>query len=191
MTATRDTTSLGDAQLLALHLQSKTNEYLGELYSRYTPLVYGVSLKYLRNVEDAGDAVMAIYEELTVKVKRYQIAEFRPWLYTLTKNYCLQLLRKKNREIPVDYSERIMENAAVSHLLDERNDERLMKALEKCLEKLPEKQRECIDLFYYQNKSYADITAATLYHIKNVKSYIQNGKRNLKICIEKQTNETD
>lgn len=186
MTATRDTSSLSDAQLLELHLQSDTNEYLGELYARYIPLVYGVSLKYLRKVEEAGDAVMAIYEELTDKVQRYRIGEFRPWLYTVTKNYCLQLLRKKNREIPADFSERIMENVAVSHLLSERDDEEMFGALEKCMEKLPEKQKECIELFYYHDKSYADITATTRYQLKAVKSYIQNGKRNLKNCMEAQ-----
>lgn len=191
MTATRDTSSLSDAQLLALHLKSGTNEYLGELYSRYIPLVYGVSLKYLRRIDDASDAVMAIYEELVVKVSRYEIGEFRPWLYTVTKNHCLQRLRRKNLEIPADFSERIMENAAVTHLLDEKDDEKMLSVLEKCIEKLPDKQRQCIEMFYYQDKSYADITAATRFHLKNVKSYIQNGKRNLKICIGKENHETD
>lgn len=189
MTATRDTSSLSDAQLLTLHLQSKTNEYLGELYSRYIPLVYGVALKYFRSVDAAGDAVTAIYEELTVKVERYRIEEFRPWLYAVTKNYCLQLLRRKNLEIPVDYSDGIMENLAVTHLLNEGDGENRLRALEKCLDKLPDRQRECIDMFFYRNKSYADIAAATRYHLKNVKSYIQNGKRNLRICMEK-ANET-
>jgi RNA polymerase sigma-70 factor (ECF subfamily) len=186
-----DTSSYSDAQLLALHLQSGTNEYLGQLYARYIQLVYGVSLKYLRNVDDAGDAVTAIFEELAAKIGRYEIGEFRPWLYTVTKNYCMQKLRRKGHEISVDFSDRVMENAAFTHLLNEGTDEALLSALEKCIEKLPEKQRECIDLFFFNDKSYADITAATRYQLKNVKSYIQNGKRNLKICLDKGNHETD
>ncbi len=191
MTAAHDIPSLSDSQLLALHLQSGTNEYLGQLYTRYIQLVYGVALKYLRNMDDAGDAVTAIFEELAAKIGRYEIGEFRPWLYTVTKNYCMQKLRRKVREIPVDFSDRIMENAAFTHLLSEEKDERLLAALEKCMEKLPEKQRECIGLFFFNNKSYADITAATRYQLKSVKSHIQNGKRNLKICMDKGNDETD
>lgn len=185
MTDGRDTSSLSDSQLLALHLESGTNEYLGQLYARYIQLVYGVALKYLRNADDAADAVTAIFEELAAKIGRYEIGEFRPWLYTVVKNYCMQKLRRKGREIPVDFSDRIMENAVFTHLLSEEKDETVFAALEKCMEKLPEKQRECIDLFFFNHKSYADITAATRYQLKSVKSYIQNGKRNLKICMDK------
>ncbi len=191
MTSNRNTSSQSDSQLLAMHLQSGTNEYLGQLYARYIQLVYGVALKYLRSTDDAADAVTAIFEELVAKIGRYEIGEFRPWLYTVTKNYCMQRLRKKGHEIPVDFSDRIMENAAVVHLLSEESDEGMLAALEKCIEKLPEQQRECINLFFFEHKSYADITAATRYQLKSVKSYIQNGKRNLKICIDKGNHEID
>jgi RNA polymerase sigma-70 factor (ECF subfamily) len=145
-----------------------------------------VALKYLRNTDDAADAVMSIFEELTAKIGRYEIVEFRPWLYTVAKNYCMQKLRRKGREVPVDFSDRVMENAAFTHLLSEEKDETLFAALEKCMEKLPEKQRECIGQFFFNHRSYADITAATRYQLKSVKSHIQNGKRNLKICMEKE-----
>ncbi len=182
-----DDTALSDAQLLTLHLQSSTNQYIGILYARYIPLVYGVCLKYLRSTAQADDAVTAIFEELVAKIRRYRIEEFRPWLYTVSKNHCFQLLRRKKQEIPVDFSDRIMENASLVHLLstaEEENREPQLLALEQCLEKLPENQRTCIRLFFFQHHSYADIATQTRYRLGSVKSYIQNGKRNLRICIE-------
>ena len=180
-----------DGQLLALHAQDGTNRWLGQLYSRYLPLVYGVCLKYLRNPDDAGDAVMDIFEELTVKVGRYEVERFRPWLYTLAKNHCLQRLRRQRLEIPADDAGRIMEYAPLVHLLDGEGDEARFAALERCLERLPEKQRECIDRFFYGGKSYADISAETCWPVKSIKSFLQNGKRNLKLCMEKEADETD
>ncbi len=180
-----------DGQLLALHAQDGTNRYLGQLYERYLPMVYGVCLRYLHSPADAGDAVMDIFEELTVKVGRYEIGRFRPWLYTLVRNHCLQKLRRRGREVPVEDAERVMEYAPLVHLLHERDDEERLAALERCLEKLPEKQRECIDKFFYADKSYADISAETLYPVKSVKSFLQNGKRNLRLCMERETDETD
>lgn len=187
-----ETEKLNDAQLLSLHSESNHNEYLGVLYTRYTPLIYGVCLKYLRDSEDASDAVIAIFEELVDKVKRYQINEFRTWIYSVTKNYCLQQLRRTGNEISTDFSSRVVENDDVTHLLNEKkNDEARYQVLENCIKKLPAEQRKCIEMFFYGNKSYADIAVETVYPLKRVKSYIQNGKRNLKICIEKNHHETD
>ena len=116
---------------------------------------------------------------------------FRPWLYTLAKNHCLQRLRRKRLEIPADDAGRIMEYAPLVHLLDGEGDEARFAALERCLERLPEKQRECIDRFFYGGKSYADISAETCWPVKSIKSFLQNGKRNLKLCMEKEADETD
>lgn len=189
MTGKKDISSLGDAELLALHAESDHNEYLGVLYNRYTPLIYGVCLKYLRNTEDAADAVMAIFEQLVGKINRYQIGEFRTWIYSVTKNHCIQQLRKGSHEISSDSDLGVVETAELTHLLSGGPEEEKFRALEACMENLPEQQRKCIELFFFEKKSYADISLETRYPLKSVKSHIQNGKRNLKICIEKRTNE--
>lgn len=173
-----------DGQLLRMFRSGGDNYYLGELYGRYIDLVYGVCLKYLKNAHDASDAVMDVFEELIAKAAQFQIDNFRGWLYVVAKNHCLQKLRRGNREIPVDASDRIMENASFVHLLSERTDEAVLKMLDDCIEKLPEKQSECIIKFFYEHKSYADIVAETLYPLQSVKSFLQNGRRNLKICME-------
>lgn len=179
-----DITNKSDAELLALFRDSCNSEYLGYLYNRYTPLVYGVCLKYLQNSEDAQDAVMQIFEFLIEKIHKYKIDVFRTWLYSLTRNHCLQKLRKKNREILTDFSTNIMEFSEITHLFCENEDEKRFVLLKKCIEKLPDTQRNCIKMFFFDEKSYVDIADETKYHLKSVKSYIQNGKRNLKICIE-------
>lgn len=175
-----------DAELLEKYLRTGDPSWFGTLYARYMPLVYGLCLKYLGNAEEAEDAVMQIFEELMPKVGRYEIKEFRTWLWSVARNHCLQKLRREKKAVKVDFGDRFMETAAVTHLLSEGTDEEALAALEKCMEKLPENQRETTRLFFLEKRSYAEIADATDYDIKGVKSYIQNGKRNLKTCIEKQ-----
>lgn len=130
---------------------------------------------------------MQLFEDLLPKVGNYDIQAFKPWLYRVAKNHCLQFLRKENKEITLDYSINIMESDEFLHLLcEEESPEEQIKALHRCLKKLPEEQRNAISRFFLEEMSYADIAMQTGFTLNNVKSYIQNGKRNLKICIKKQ-----
>ena len=179
-------TEQSDAELLELFLHTERSEYLGELYNRYIPLVYGLCLKYLKSTEAAEDAVMQIFEVLLEKLGRFEVREFRTWLYSVARNHCLQILRKSTREISTDFSTVVVESDAEVHLFDRQQEEERSSALEGCMEQLPVPQRESVRLFFLEEKSYAEEAEITTYHLKSVKSYIQNGKRNLKICLEKQ-----
>ena len=179
-----DIKNKSDAELLLLFRNSNNSEYLGHLYNRYMHLVYGVCLKYLQNSDNAQDAVMQIFEFLLEKINKYQIEVFRTWIHSVARNHCLQKLRKKNVEILTDFTDKFMNLSDISHLLCEQDDEQRFAALKQCMEDLPETQKCCIKMFFFENKSYADIVDSKEYNIKSVKSYIQNGKRNLKICIE-------
>ena len=173
-----------DEELLSVYRTTGGVEHFGELYNRYIPLVYGLCLKYLKHTDKAQDAVMQLYEVLASKVNQYEIKIFRTWLYSVAKNHCLQVLRKDKHEIRIDFDVQIMESDMIIHLFDERHDEERFEALRKCIELLPEQQRISISYFFMEEMSYVDIADITGYHLKSVKSYIQNGKRNLKICIE-------
>jgi RNA polymerase sigma-70 factor (ECF subfamily) len=177
-----------DEELLRLYRETDCTEYFGQLYNRYIALVYGVCLKYLKDEEKARDAVMNIFEFLLGRVALFHIHTFRTWLYSVVKNHCLSLLIEKKREIKLEFQENFMESDAVLSLLsEEEEDDELKDVLNKCLEKLPKPQKTSIELFFYEEFSYVDIVDNTGYNLKSVKSYIQNGKRNLKICIEKRT----
>ena len=178
-----------DEDLLRQYLRSGDAEYFGILYNRYIPLVYGLCLKYLHAPEDAEDAVMQLFEELSDKVKHYEISNFKTWLYSVAKNHCLQLLRRDAREFPADWNTLVAESGEFLDLLEEEGDEEQLKALHHCLDRLPEEQRVSVCEFFLSEKSYAEIAEQTGYLLKSVKSYIQNGKRNLKLCIEKTTKE--
>ncbi len=173
-----------DEELLSFYRTTGRTEYFGELYRRYIPLVYGLSLKYLQHAVKAQDAVMQLYEDLAPKVAKYEINVFRTWLYSVAKNHCLQIIKKEKHEISVDFNVPVMESDTICYLFEEGRDEEQFDALQKCMEKLPEPQRISISKFFMEEMSYADIVDATGYQLKSVKSYIQNGKRNLKICIE-------
>ena len=184
--ASKKTDKATDAQLLASYLDTGRLDYFGELYNRYLPLVYGLCLKYLGDSAEAEDAVMQIFEDIVPKIRRSEIREFRTWIYTVARNYCFQQLRRKKPRTPLDLAPPVMESDDFLHLLDKRDNEALLAVLEKCMEQLPEPQRRSITLFFFDEKSYAEIVELTDYHLKSVKSYIQNGKRNLRICIETQ-----
>lgn len=183
----RNISKLTDEELLEQYRQSGTTEYFGELYNRYIPLLYGLCLKYLQDEAQAQDAVMQLFEELLPKVTGYEIKTFRPWLYRVAKNHCLQILRKEAKEIPLDYIPHVVESDEFLHLLcEEESTEEQLGALHHCLNLLPAPQRVSILHFFIEEMSYADIVEQTGFTLNNVKSYIQNGKRNLKICIKKQ-----
>lgn len=182
----KNISTLTDEELLARFRKTGDNEYFGELYNRYIPLIYGVCLKYLRDADRAQDAVMQLFEDLLPKVGNYEIGVFRTWLHTVVRNHCYQIFRRETKEISIDYEASLMESDEILHLLMEDDEEAgRMAALKHCLEKLPEAQRTSILYFFYEEMSYADIADKTGFAPGKVKSYIQNGKRNLKICMEK------
>ena len=174
-----------DEELLEEYKKTGSSEYFGQLYHRYIPLVYGLCLKYLGNKEDSKDAVMQLFEDLSNKVIKYEIQVFRTWLYSVAKNHCLQILRQSEKEIVVDFNTTLMESDPILNLLDEGEENEKWNLLQECLKRLPEAQQTCVFRFFIKQLSYSDIVDITGYHLKSVKSYIQNGKRNLKICMEK------
>jgi len=157
---------------------------LGELYNRYMELVYGVCLKYMKEPEDAKDCVINIFEELVIKLKKYEIDSFKGWLYQLAKNHCLMRLRsKKGQPVTVDMD--IMHLQENIHLDGVMEKEQRLTTMEYCIEQLPEDQKQAIKLFYLEEKCYKEIAETTNTDINKVRSFIQNGRRNLKICMEK------
>jgi len=182
-------------EFLLKEYQSSGNlEVLGNLYSRYMHLVYGVCLKYLQNRDDAKDAVMQIFEKLITEVRQHDIKHFKSWLYVLTKNFCLMQLRSQkttDRRInnyKMDHVKSV-ESLLELHPIDKEDTEKDL-PLKECLEKLNEEQQICIHLFYFENKCYREIAEFLNMDEKKVKSHLQNGKRNLKICLENR-NETE
>ena len=177
-----------DDDLINEFSSSGNLEALGELYSGYMHLVYGVCLKYLRNREESQDAVMHIFEKLITEIPKQKIENFSSWLYVVTKNYCLMQLRSdksrelKYREWTIDPGS-VMEMSYDLHPID-RENHNTDEALADCIERLKDEQKECIRQFYYESRSYSEIANSLGVDEKKVKSYLQNGKRNLKLCLE-------
>lgn len=176
---------LSDDELLAAYKQSEDLEVLASLYKRYQGLVYGLCLKYFRNVEDSQDAVINIFELLIEKVKRHNIDIFKNWLYTVTKNHCLEQLRKRGRNRIKEKEAENMYSTTVFHPDNIMEKEATLEKMEKCIDALPTKQKECIRLFYLQKKSYQELSEELELKWNTIRSFIQNGRRNLKNCMEK------
>lgn len=178
-----------DAVLIAQYKHTGSLEVLGVLYNRYMHLVYGVCLNYFKEEEASKDAVMQIFEELILKLKIHEVQNFKSWLHVLTRNHCLMAIRKNAKHDTISIEDAFVENTEFVHLDIEDAKEKQLTVMEKCMDTLSEEQKVSVDLFYLQEKCYKEVAEITGYEILKVKSYIQNGKRNLKICIEKNSGE--
>lgn len=179
-----------DEALLEAYRTLGDPEYLAELYRRHMHLALGVCIKYLKDVAAAQDAVADVFEKLAKDLREREVEQFKPWLYTVAKNHCLQLLRKEQVQLGrtkeyTQFLDAVMESEEEPHLHKEDEREILLQKLESSIAALGEDQKLCIVLFYLEGKSYKEIVEQTGYTDMQVKSHIQNGKRNLKNLIER------
>lgn len=180
-----------DQELIARFKKTGDNNLIAELYQRYMDLVFGVCLKYLGDREKSRDAVMDIYSQLPEKLQKHEVEQFRGWLHVLARNHCLMQLRSPRNFKTTEFDNHIMQSGVDSHLPNEAFErEEHLNELEDCIEQLQEAQKQSIRLFFLEQKCYNEIAEITGFEWNKVRSYIQNGKRNLKICIEeKQLNQ--
>jgi len=184
------TNSLTDAELVTAYKKSDDLESLAQLYQRYMDLVYGVCLKYFKDSEKAKDAVMQIFEELIAKLKKHEVENFKSWLYQVAKNHCLMQLRTPKNLKTIELPDSLMQSEQDVHLNGVLEKEENFKKLEYCLTTLSEEQRKAVQLFYIEGKCYNEIVELMGQEWNQVRSFIQNGRRNLKICMEKITSES-
>jgi RNA polymerase sigma factor (sigma-70 family) len=179
-----------DQELLEKFHADHNNEWLGILLERYTLLLLGVCMKYLKNEHDAKDSVQQIFLKVIQELHKYKVEYFKSWVYMVAKNHCLMILRDKHGKIPAEINEKIM--AAPGEETDRHalllNDQTL-EVMDEALKELNPEQKQCVTLFYLDKKSYQEINEITGFSMLQVKSYIQNGKRNLKILIERKMKE--
>lgn len=179
--------SFSDTELVTQYRNGGSLSVLGDLYSRYMEMVYGVCLKYLKDPDDAQDSVMSIFEELVTKLRQHSVENFKSWLYTLAKNHCLMKLRSQKKAPLTKMDEAFVQSEEDLHLKDVLDREEHFRQLDECMEQLGENQRKVIEAFYLKGKCYNEISAETGIEWKAVRSYLQNGRRNLKLCMEAQT----
>jgi RNA polymerase sigma-70 factor (ECF subfamily) len=175
---------ISDNELLELYQADNNQEWIGILLQRYTLLLLGVCMKYLKDETEARDCVQQIFLKVLTEVPKYKIDYFKSWLYMVAKNHCLMRLRQRGARGLKELSE---QHIAVTETDKQEllQNEQTYDLLEEAIEELSEEQKRCVNLFYLQKKSYQEITAQTGFNLMQVKSYIQNGKRNLKIILEK------
>lgn len=177
---------ISDQQLLSSFYTSRDNHWLGILLQRYTLLLLGVCMKYLKNEEEAKDCVQQVFLKAITELHKYRVEYFKSWLYMVAKNHCLMKLRDRQGKTPAEIREQMAitppEDNSLQLLLEKDRQLELMTA---CLEELNKEQKQCVTLFYLEKRSYQEIAGRTGYSLMQVKSYIQNGKRNLKILIER------
>lgn len=177
-----DVSTLEDKELVANYKEDGNQRWLGELYNRYNKLVFGSCLKYLKNPTIAEDTVNDIFIQVGKKLATHNVEYFKSWLYTVTRNHCIEILRKENRHRDKKNTSELMYTESVFHP-DEVADEETIKILTDCIHALPTNQKKCVKMFYYEKISYQDIATALDLNWNKVRSYIQNGRRNLKNCI--------
>ena len=179
-----------DKELLAKYRSTKDQKYISQLYKRYMHLVFGSAMKYYKNESDAEDAVMDIYEKIVVKTLTSDVTYFKSWLFTVTRNHCLEKLRKIGTHAPkrAQAENMFYEDSfhPDSYDVGKQKDEQV-NVLHDCISQLEAMQKTCVDLFYFKKLAYAEIAEQLNLKMGQVRSRIQNGRRNLKICLEKNT----
>jgi RNA polymerase sigma-70 factor (ECF subfamily) len=173
---------ISDEELLERFYQSNNNEWLGILLQRYTLLLFGTCMKYLKDETKARDTVQQIFLKAINELAKYRVTYFKSWIYMVAKNNCLMQLRDKKVFFDISITDIENEDTDIEKIKTKEVDYNF---LELSINELNEEQRICINLFYLQKKSYCEIVSATNFTLMQVKSHIQNGKRNLKILIEK------
>jgi RNA polymerase sigma-70 factor (ECF subfamily) len=181
---------LTDEELFRSYHEGHDKDMMGELFRRYLHLVFGVCYKYLKEEEKARDVAMQVFEQLLTQGAKNDIRSFKDWLFIITKNRCLMEIRHRQAgermlsEKFHDLQSEIMESTSQMHLYDAEEQERRFERLRQALARLPDEQRQCIELFYYDDQSYQEISQRTGFDLNKVKSCLQNGKRNLKIYLD-------
>lgn len=176
---------ISDANLLEYFYTDKDTEWMGILLERYTLLLLGVCMKYMKNEEEAKDCVQQIFLKVLTEASKYRIDFFKSWLYMVAKNHCLMRLRDKGNIAVQEIDEKItppQQDVLKDELLQ---NEKTFALLEDAIDELSDEQRRCVILFYLQKNSYQQVCDKTGFSMQQVKSYIQNGKRNLKLLLEK------
>jgi RNA polymerase sigma-70 factor (ECF subfamily) len=169
-----------DEEIISEFRKTRDNIFIGILFDRYNHLVFAVSMKYLKNEDDSKDTVIRVFEKLPGDLVKYSIQNFSAWLHTVTKNDCFRYLsKKKNHSSSIENIPEPYEEEEASFITD------YLPLLDHALEKLNDQQRICIEMFYIQNLSYEEVSEKTGFSLNQVKSYIQNGKRNLKLILSK------
>ena len=177
-----------DKELLATFKATGDINHLSTLYQRYMDLVFGVCLKYFKDTERCKDAVMDIFDELNNKLRVHEVDNFKGWLHVLARNYCLMQLRSPRNMKTTEFSPVFMQSEENTHLNGEALEkEENFKKLEECMETLPDEQQQTVKLFYLESKCYNEIAEITGFEWNKVRSYIQNGKRNLKNCMDEKS----
>ncbi|MEO8822619.1 MAG: sigma-70 family RNA polymerase sigma factor [Ginsengibacter sp.] len=173
-----------DAELLQNFYEDRDNKWLGILLPRYTLLLLGVCMKYLKNEEDSRDCVQQIFLKVINELRKYKVDYFKSWIYMIAKNHCLMKLRDhKNLTVELQEHSGVAANDETDPKLYIEKDD-LLQRMETAINKLNPEQKQCVKLFYLQKKSYSEVAEITGFSMMQVKSYLQNGKRNLKLLIE-------
>jgi RNA polymerase sigma factor (sigma-70 family) len=180
---------LSDQELLAKFHADHNNEWLGVLLQRYTLLLLGVCMKYLKNEEEAKDSVQQVFLKAIQELHKYKVEYFKSWLYMVAKNHCLMRIRERHGKIPAELDSQNIPAPEETDKSKLTETDHTLDLMESALQELNKEQQQCVTLFYLQKKSYSQISETTGFTLLQVKSYIQNGKRNLKILIEKKLKE--
>ncbi len=181
---------ISDQELLGRFYKDGNKEWLGILLSRYTLLLLGVCMKYLKNEEAAKDAVQQIFLKAITELEKYRVDYIKSWLYMIAKNHCLMQFRDKNRQA-AELSEHLTGMEEVDETLAVKEKDQLLDWMHESIKNLNPEQQQCVTLFYLEKKSYQQIVEDTQFSLLQVKSNIQNGKRNLRLMIQRKLNEKE
>ncbi|MEL6655687.1 MAG: sigma-70 family RNA polymerase sigma factor [Bacteroidota bacterium] len=174
-----------DEELVRQFQQSGDRFLLGLLLRRYSQSILGTCHYYLRQPQDAEDAAMEVCELIVRQLQKpKEIKRFKDWVFIIARNYCFRKLKDNKRltELSTEWEKDFL-NSDVQYELGDTlyvQEEALYARVDAEIQQLNEQQRLCLTAFYWQGEKYKDIAARYGMTTDEVRSAIQNGRRNLR-----------
>ncbi len=146
---------------LAKKVQNGDKQSFNLLVSRYSEKIFRYAKRFLYNLEDAEDATQDVFFKTYKNIQSFNTKKrFSPWIYRIAHNTFINIIRKKKRERIqfIDLDTVLPHFVSHNTLEKEISDKFDIKSLEKDIKKLKPKYREIIVLYYYEEKSYQEIS---------------------------------
>jgi len=172
---------LADEVIVLLILEGQT-ELFRNIVDRYQKQIFRIGMYFFKNSEDASDFLQEVFIQAYTKLGTYkQLSPFKFWLLKIAYNFGISKTRtsKPNVSLP---EEGIACDKSPEDLLEISETQILVN---KAINELPEKYRICIEMYFYEDLKYAEISRITGFPLNTVKSNVLRAKQLLRNSLKK------
>lgn len=176
---------ISDEEIVRTYLSTQRSHYFDTLYKRYSKKIYGKCISLLKDEEMAQDAMQDIFMKILLNLSKFsEKSRFSTWVYSITYNYCIDLLRRKKKQKTVI----IEDGNAIEDVVEDVNDSFLLETkvnrLKVVLEKIPQGDKMILLMKYQDSMSIKEIGSMLDKSESAIKMKIKRAKHKFKLQYE-------